>query len=98
MSCNLHVDAELLARLKLKLGINRALATAARGEHYRGQIEKRFSYLVSKEVFDSVVSEMEHEGLLRTESGRQGGLLLVRCTPSPSDCRPSISEVSQEAR
>ena len=80
MSSNLQAEAEQLVRLKLKLGINRYLA-AGRGERYLVAVANNFSTTASKEVFDSVVAEMEREGLLRTVIGRQGGVILARCVP-----------------
>jgi hypothetical protein len=80
MSSNLQAEAEQLVRLKLKLGINRYLS-AGRGERYLKAVEHNFSAIAPKEVFDSVVEEMEREGLLRKTTGAQHAVILARCTP-----------------
>jgi|SRR5580698_3688906 hypothetical protein len=98
MSRNLQVEAEQLVRLKLKLGINRYLS-AGRGERYLVAVANNFSTTASKEIFDSVVGEMEREGLLRKVIGRQGGVILARCEASTASCTACDNgSPTQEAR
>lgn len=76
---NLQNDALQLERLKLKLAINRYLRSW--GKQYAVTIGHKLR-CDNLELFSAVVDEMESEGLLTKETGRNGALIIVRCEAS----------------
>lgn len=71
-----HQDLEAIYDwMRLKVQINRHLKAWIK-DHY-SQIRPRFPW-ASDEMFASVVDEMEQEGLLIKEVGKNGGIVLIR--------------------
>ena len=73
-------DKELLFKqLKLKLGINRCLHKW--GKEYASRVyavlHQHQSSPETRALFDSIVNEMEGEGMLLKEQGRDGAVILV---------------------
>jgi len=70
-------EPEPLARVRLKLDINRALAKR-NNQDYLSQIAFAFRF-VPKTRWESVLEEMEREGMLTKVFTKRGAVLLVRC-------------------
>jgi hypothetical protein len=70
-------EPEPLARLRLKLDINRALMTCHNGE-YLSQFAFRFR-CVPKDRWELALDELEQEGVLKRICTRRGAVVIVRC-------------------
>jgi hypothetical protein len=77
MSNTFQQESEELIRLRLKLGINRALMNC-NNEQYLSQVA--FNFRKSpRNIFNSVLAEMEQGGMLKKVTRKKGGVVLVRC-------------------
>jgi hypothetical protein len=72
---NLHDDELQLVRLKLKLAINKYLKKWNKQYAVTLKQQLRCDKL---ELFNEMVDELAAEGMLVKETGRNGGLILVR--------------------
>jgi hypothetical protein len=78
---NLHDDELQLERLKLKLAINKYLKKW--GKQYAVTLKQQLR-CDKAELFNEMVDELAAEGLLVKETGRNGGLILVRIAAGSS--------------
>ena len=72
---NLQNDELQLKRLKLKLGINRLLNKWGRA--YASNLACQLQATDDLDFYNSVVDEMEAQGMLKREIGGRGALILV---------------------
>jgi hypothetical protein len=78
---NLHDDELQLERLKLKLAINKYLKKWSK--QYAVTLKQQLR-CDKPELFNEMVDELAAEGMLVKETGRNGGLIVVRIAAGDS--------------